>query len=70
MLGCVNAEPARASAIRRRDVFGIASGANDFQGHHATETLVLGTIHVAHRAGTEEGDQAIARQYLADHATL
>ena len=53
-----------------RRFLGVARRANDFQRDGAAETLVLGTIHVAHRAGTKVRDQAIARQCLADHRTI
>ncbi len=50
-----------------RRLLGVARRANDFQRDRATETLVLGAVHVTHRAGTKVSDQAIARQCLADH---
>jgi hypothetical protein len=49
---------------------GIARSANDFQRDGATEPLVLSTIHVTHRAGTEVSHQAISRQGLADHPDI
>jgi len=53
-----------------RCLLGVARRPNDFQRDGATETLVLGAIHIAHRAGTKASDQAIARQGFANHPNI
>ena len=53
-----------------RRLLRVARRAHDFQCDRATETLVLGTVHVAHGPGTKVRDQAIPRQCLADHRLI
>src|SRR5262249_36340216 len=57
---CLSEQPSRAVSVG--DV------AEHLQRHDASQLQVLSPIHVAHAAGSDPVENAIVRQYLANHA--